>query len=102
MIEAVDGSEAMGQIEEAGSSIDLVLTDVRMPRMGGVELVRALSESHPRMPVLFISGYPFDLAHDSGMHPDRICAFVAKPFKPKQLVETVRRCLGLGEKASHA
>jgi two-component system cell cycle sensor histidine kinase/response regulator CckA len=58
---AHDGVEAMEQIIRMGSAVDLLLTDVRMPRMDGRELAQRLAAAHPRTPVIYTSGYPFDL-----------------------------------------
>lgn len=54
---ARDGEEALQICGRQTGSIDLVVTDVLMPRMGGPELVKRLSQSQPAMKVLYISGY---------------------------------------------
>jgi two-component system cell cycle response regulator CpdR len=101
VVEAADGADALQHIE-TGDAIDLLLTDVRMPRMDGIELARSAHAICPHLPVLYISGYPFDVDEERRIYPAKICAFVAKPFTPKTLVEAVRRCLKPAEKSSHA
>jgi CheY-like chemotaxis protein len=93
LVEAADGLEAMEQIKRLGGGIGLVLADVQMPRMDGVALGNAISESYPAIPVLYVSGYPLDFDTENSARPLRPCAFLAKPFSPKLLLERVRECL---------
>jgi two-component system, cell cycle sensor histidine kinase and response regulator CckA len=68
------------------------VTDVVMPEMNGVELTRLLSASRPEMKVLYISGYPDDIAKECGVaHPQTI--MLQKPFSPERLARTVRGIL---------
>ena len=93
LIEAQDGVDALEKLGHSPSPVALVLTDVRMPRMGGIALADAVFESSPRTPVVYISGYPLDLETEKKRHPQTACAYLPKPFTPKVLVETVERCL---------
>lgn len=52
--EAVDGQEALDWLE-GGNTVDLVMTDLTMPRLGGAALRDALAERHPQLPVLLWS-----------------------------------------------
>ena len=66
--------------------MDLVLSDVAMPQLNGVQLLEALSVSHPDLPVLLMSAYAVeDLAAP--------CGIVIEPFTPERLLDEVRRCL---------
>src|SRR5438309_2141098 len=58
--EAGDGAEALQLIEAGTANIDLVITDMIMPRMSGAELARQLSRSHPEVRIIFMSGYTDD------------------------------------------
>jgi len=60
VLEAVDGADAVEQLAAHGVPVDLVVTDVVMPHMGGAELVRRLRMRWPDVHVLFTSGYPGD------------------------------------------
>ena len=101
-IEAIDGLDALRKIEGLDEPLTLLVTDVRMPRMDGIELGRAVGTMHPETPILYISGYPFDIEEERSQHPGRMCAFLSKPFVPKKLVETVKQCLGSAQQVSCA
>jgi two-component system cell cycle sensor histidine kinase/response regulator CckA len=93
VIEAKSGEAALHLIRDADETIDLLITDVVMPRMDGPSLVREVRELHPQMKVIFISGYTEDtfrqrLDSDSGID------FLPKPFSLKQLATRVRDVLG--------
>ncbi len=60
VIEAGGGIEAIERFEETADEIDLVLTDIVMPQMGGRELARRLRERSPTLPVIFMTGYADD------------------------------------------
>jgi two-component system cell cycle sensor histidine kinase/response regulator CckA len=72
--------------------IDLLMTDVVMPTMGGRELVRRLAEIQPGLRVLFSSGYPGDSEGEQGML-DHGASFLQKPYTPKELAERIREVL---------
>src|SRR5215831_7754021 len=55
-IEARDGLEAYEMVRAIGASIELLLTDLRMPRMDGLALIESVRELHPTMPVLLLTG----------------------------------------------
>ena len=90
---AVDsGGAALDQLSLSGSGIDLLLTDVAMPGMDGLELGRRVAELCPTLPVLYMSGHPADEMAGRGL-PLNGHEFIAKPFAPTALVETVRALL---------
>src|SRR5207302_2199576 len=60
VLEAKSGEDALDAIGDAEEPIDLLITDVVMPKMDGPALVRQVRESHPEMKVIFISGYTED------------------------------------------
>ncbi len=57
VISVCDGEEALGAFDASGDEIDLVVMDVVMPRLGGIEAVRIMRQQRPTLPVIFITGY---------------------------------------------
>ena len=89
--EARDGVEARDFLHQGSATVHVVVSDIVMPRLNGVELLEILSRSHPRLPVILMSGYgAADLAQRGIPAP---CAVLAKPFPPERLIAEVRRCI---------
>ncbi len=89
--EAADGVEALDVLRRKESQVDLLITDIKMPRMDGVELARAVSALFPTMPVLFISGWADPLEKPEWQKPEY--AFLRKPFLPNALVKSIEELL---------
>jgi two-component system cell cycle sensor histidine kinase/response regulator CckA len=90
--QAEHGAEALDLARRADGTLDLVVSDVSMPTMPGRELAQRLTELHPDLPVLFISGYPgADVVQRGLLDPGR--PFIQKPFTPEALAEKVRELL---------
>jgi CheY-like chemotaxis protein len=87
------GQEALDLALGSDTPFDLVITDVRMPRMGGPELGRRLAQRFPGLPVLYISGYDVDVPTGPDISHRR-SAFMRKPFDPDELARRVARLLG--------
>ncbi len=89
---APDGEQALKVAGECAEAIDLLLTDVVMPVLGGQELAAKLSAKYPNLTVLFMSGYTNSaLTHQGAMENDR--SFLQKPFSPDVLLARVREVL---------
>jgi CheY-like chemotaxis protein len=96
---AEDGERGLAVSRATESPIDLLVTDVIMPRMGGRELASRLAEERPGLPVLFISGYSND--GEEGLdvtHPG--ADFLQKPFAPSALLLRVRQGLAAAPHAA--
>jgi hypothetical protein len=92
VIEARNGAQALFYITKHPGTIDLVISDVVMPEMGGRELARRLVEHSPGLPVLFMSGYTGDdVVHRGLLEPG--APFQQKPFTPVGLATKVRAML---------
>ena len=92
VLEAKSGEAGLDVIRTTEEKIDLLITDVVMPRMDGPALIREVREIHPDMKVIFISGYTEDafrqrLDTDSNIH------FLPKPFSLKQLAGKVKEVI---------
>ena len=95
VVEAVNGEEGLRLARQHDGKIDLVLTDVVMPVMGGKEMADALRTSHPDTKVLFTSGYTEDaLGHHGVLRPGIL--FLPKPYMTATLARKVREVLDEG------
>lgn len=90
VLEAPDGREALQLITGAQASIDLIITDIVMPWMGGDELIAEVRKAGHRIPVICTSGFVSQVDELPEAMPD---ALLAKPFTPRQLVESVEAVL---------
>ena len=82
--EAASGREAVGMIGAKSGGFDLVLSDVIMPRMSGLEVYEQVRPDHPDLTFVFMSGYG-DEVLPSPTTPERV-HFLAKPFTREELV----------------
>ena len=80
VLEADDGRSALA-ILRSGATVDIMLSDIMMPRMTGVELGHAVRAEFPAIPILLMSGYP-------GLEPVPF-RFIAKPFQIPTLVAAI-------------
>ena len=85
---SADGVTALEDLETTSIEVDLLISDILMPGLDGVQLVERLGDRHPGMEVLFVSGYP-EVHHQDLM--DRGRHFLHKPFRPQQLADQLRR-----------
>ena len=86
-----DGTQALDFIRSSGLAPDVVVSDIVMPGISGVELLRILSLSHPDLPVILMSGYSAPQLVGLGITAP--CAVLAEPFAPERLLDEVRRCI---------
>jgi two-component system, cell cycle sensor histidine kinase and response regulator CckA len=93
VLEAADGDKALALADDyADPPIALLLTDVVMPQVGGLQLARRITARYPAIKVLFMSGYASDtFAHQGRLDPG--VAFLQKPFAPSTLAHKVRAVL---------
>lgn len=87
---ACDGDEAIGHLEKR--DFDLVITDLRMPRVSGEEVVKAARKLRPDSKVVIISGYS-SLYTVSKSVSQGACAFLSKPFSIQELLKAVDQAL---------
>jgi PAS domain S-box-containing protein len=89
---AATGRDGVQVAEQHAAPIDLLVTDVVMPEMGGRELAQRLTALQPGLKVLYLSGYTDDAIVHHGVL-DAGVAFLQKPFKPDDLVRKIRAVL---------
>jgi CheY-like chemotaxis protein len=92
VIEAIDGQDALMKFMERRSAVDLLATDVIMPKIDGKKLYQEMQQQRPDMKVLFMSGYTKDIVIDKGILDDE-SSFIAKPVTSYELLAKVRSIL---------
>jgi PAS domain S-box-containing protein len=92
VVTAADGIEALDAIKAHGGSIDLVITDLVMPRLGGRELAARLRGSHPKTRLLYLSGYSAESV-EKPSEPGPDARLLQKPFTPAALLQATREVL---------
>ena len=91
---AKNGEEALTLLET--EKLDLVITDVRMPKLNGLSLLKNIKNLNPLLPVLIITGYNFTYTKDQAMEGGAD-GFLAKPFRIGKIEELMRKALGIKE-----
>jgi two-component system, cell cycle sensor histidine kinase and response regulator CckA len=91
VLEAANGPAAMETVRAHPEDIDVLLTDIIMPGLNGVELFRHLVVLRPSLKVLYMSGYAGTVISDHGIEEDN---FIQKPFTTDALVSKLARCIG--------
>ena len=92
VILAMDGEEALEKFRENQEEISLILSDVVMPRMSGMEFLEEVRRLKPGVRVLFISGYSADFLEEKGTFKKGL-DLITKPFAKEELLRRVRQVL---------
>ncbi len=92
VLEADSGPAALALLAEHKGALDLVLSDLVMPGMTGIELAEELRKTRPSLKLLFTSGYSADVVSDR-FRPDGDWNFISKPYGVRDLIQEVRRVL---------
>jgi CheY-like chemotaxis protein len=105
--EATNGREGLAKI--ASESFDLLIVDIFMPDMDGIETIKRVLNHDPTLPILVISGMGFRSASGSTKPPDflamatKLCAVqsLRKPFRAQELLTAVEDCLNIPPVGGH-
>ena len=92
VLDVVDGHEALMLADTQTGPIDLLITDVVMPGLGGPEVAEQISRRFPGIRILFVSGYTDDAVIRHGLSQQGV-NFLQKPFSPPELAAKVRDVL---------
>src|SRR5262245_12237856 len=88
-----DGEEGLESLETAGGDVfDLLLTDIVMPGLDGIELARRAAEIDPALKIMFITGFAAVALHPASEAP-RHAKVLSKPFHPRDIVQEVERMI---------
>lgn len=89
--EAANGAQALRVLGAGDGRIDILVSDIIMPEMGGLELARRVATDFPGLPVLLISGYSD--SHELGQSIPAELDLLQKPFSGAELTAAVAHCL---------
>ena len=96
VLTASSGEEGLGLLDSGGSVVDLVILDLTMPGIGGIEAHARIRVDHPDLPILLSSGYPEEaLATLQNGDPSRD-AFIQKPYRNNALLAQIEGLLSRG------
>lgn len=93
VLEAENGVQALEVGQAHAKGIDVLVTDVIMPQLRGVELSKLLSETHPGISVIFMSGYSEDALVEHQLLSERNVPLIQKPFEAEELACKIREVL---------
>jgi CheY-like chemotaxis protein len=96
VFEAASAVEALEVVEMLHGRLDLVLVDVVMPEVNGVDLVRLIRDRWDEPSILFMSAYPAEVLAREGLKDLRV-QFLAKPFTRDELLSAVLRAMEAGK-----
>jgi PAS domain S-box-containing protein len=91
-ISAVDAATALDIMENRGNEVSLVLSDIVLPGMNGIQMSREILKNRPELPFIFMSGYSADTIGHHGVFDTKV-NFIPKPFKIQELMLLVRQVL---------
>ncbi|KPL04211.1 MAG: hypothetical protein AMJ90_01675 [candidate division Zixibacteria bacterium SM23_73_2] len=89
-IQAKDGEEALRFLQS--ENFDMVITDIKMPNLNGVELLKSIKENTPNLPVVVITAYEKPTTQKE-IYDARADGFLAKPFTVRQIEELLEKVL---------
>ena len=87
VVEAGDGIDALSIVHRMHGTVDVLVTDIKMPRMNGIDLVRAVKSEYPGVPVVYISG---ESLREELHNPRTRVVFLQKPFGPLAILAAVQ------------
>jgi excisionase family DNA binding protein len=90
---AVDGDGALDAIRRAGTNYDLMISDLNMPGMDGIALIREVKGIRPELPVIIITGYSTEKSAIDAVNL-RVAGYLTKPLRDTQVLEAAARALG--------
>lgn len=92
VVVATDGQQGVARFAEQADAFELVILDALLPKLDGLECLRAIRQHKPQVPVIVVSGYSEEVA--SGELSAQANVFLQKPFTPEVLLSAVARAVG--------
>ncbi|NKB80485.1 MAG: response regulator [Nitrospirales bacterium] len=100
VIEAEDGEQAIQAVQSGENPLvlDMIITDIRMPKLNGVEAIQYFQREFPRVPVIVLTGHP-DTQMAVTMMKEGIVDYLTKPFEKERLLASVKK--GMEQRELH-
>ena len=90
LIFAMSGPDAMEKVNK--EAFDLVLLDIKMPKMNGLDLLKEIKKARPGLPVMIVTGYQsVEMAQEAIRNG--AADYIPKPFEPKQIQDAVKNTI---------
>src|SRR6266567_3938840 len=93
VLEAQNGVQALEIAERHPGAIDVLVTDVIMPQLRGLDLAKRVTEIHPDVCIIFMSGYSEDALLENRLLSQKKMILIQKPFDPDDLTQKIRQSL---------
>jgi DNA-binding NtrC family response regulator len=87
------GREVIDYIQEKGDSVSVLVTDMRMPAMDGIQLIEEVQAINPDIKVIIISGYPYDDQIKQAVEGGKVFQFFSKPYSTNQVRDSITKAL---------
>ena len=91
---AIDGAGALDALRRAGDGYDLLISDLNMPGMDGMALIREVKAIRADLPIIIITGYSTEKSAIDAVNL-RVAGYLTKPFRDHQVLEAAARALGV-------
>ncbi len=94
VIEAEDGEKAIEAINEGENPVllNVIISDIRMPKMNGIEAINYFQQQWPRVPIIVLTGIP-DMEMAIGFLKKGVVDYLVKPVEPEKLTRAVAKAL---------
>jgi DNA-binding NtrC family response regulator len=90
---AVDATGALDALRRAAASYDLMISDLNLPGMDGIALIREVKRLRPELPIIIITGYSTEKSAIDAVNL-RVAGYLTKPLRDSQVLEAAARALG--------
>ncbi|WNM59930.1 response regulator [Candidatus Nitrospira allomarina] len=90
VIEAEDGEKAIQEVQKGENPLmlDVIISDIRMPKINGVEAINYFQQQYPRVPLIVLTGFP-DMEMATGFLKQGIVDYLVKPVEKEKLLKSV-------------
>ncbi len=90
VIEAEDGEKAIQEVQSGENPLmlDVIISDIRMPKINGVEAINYFQQQYPRVPLIVLTGFP-DMEMATGFLKQGIVDYLVKPVEKEKLIKSV-------------